>query len=415
MSATNGRPAWPRIYLVRHGETDWNAEGLLLSRTDRPLNTRGEAQARDLAASLADIAWDRAFASPLVRARRTAEIALAARSDALTLTLDERLVEMDFGPYEGMSEAELEADPVAVTRRRDGSRSSKASKRKPPSRRVPGPSTPRSPTFRGSPLSWATDGCSRILIATCVLGVPSQVAGRMRMRNGRPGDRGAGPRSAPARLQPGPGERRSAGLTRARTDLTLMGSIGPDRRQPPVRRCPAPVAARTQPPRGHTRNAHIEQRTWTSSTSPDCRVGRNRRTTSCLGSESESSSSASSPSSRDSSATRSGSARARRRLAPRSSWPAAGRGSASCSSFLHRHRPVRVRWPATRPWGYGRHGWGPTGAPMGGGTGPGDGSSHADPRRQWVAEMHRSLHAAEAAATGTPSSRAEPPTATQAG
>ncbi len=47
MSSTGARPAWPRIYLVRHGETDWNAEGRLLSRTDRPLNTQGETQARD--------------------------------------------------------------------------------------------------------------------------------------------------------------------------------------------------------------------------------------------------------------------------------------------------------------------------------------------------------------------------------
>ena len=66
------------------------------------------------------------------------------------------------------------------------------------------------------------------------------------------------------------------------------------------------------------------------------------------------------------------------------------------------------------PWDYGHRGWGPTGAAMGSGTGPGDGSSHADLRRQWVAEMHRSLHAADAAATGTPSSGAEPPTANPA-
>ena len=67
------------------------------------------------------------------------------------------------------------------------------------------------------------------------------------------------------------------------------------------------------------------------------------------------------------------------------------------------------------PWGYGHRGWAPNGAAMGGGTGTGDGSSHADPRRQWVAEMHRSLHAAEAAASGRSSSGVEPPTATPAG
>jgi len=185
MTSTNGRPAWPRIYLVRHGETDWNAQGLLLSRTDRPLNARGEAQARDLALSLADIAWDRAFASPLVRARRTAEVALAARAQAPALVLDERLVEMDFGPYEGISEAELEADPVAVTRRRDGAQ-------------LPGVETEAAVEERawafyagiaelpGMTLVVGHGRMLRILIATCVLRVPAAVAGSLRMRNCRP-------------------------------------------------------------------------------------------------------------------------------------------------------------------------------------------------------------------------------------
>jgi len=186
VSSTNERPAWPRIYLVRHGETEWNAEGRLLSRTDAPLNARGESQARHLADALADIAWDRAFASPLVRARRTAEVALAARADAPALVLDERLVEMDFGPYEGMSEAELEADPVAaVTRRRDGAQ-------------LPGVETEAAVEARarafyadiadlpGTSLVVGHGRMLRILIATCVLRVPAAVAGSLRMRNCRP-------------------------------------------------------------------------------------------------------------------------------------------------------------------------------------------------------------------------------------
>jgi broad specificity phosphatase PhoE len=185
MTSTNEWPTWPRIYLVRHGETDWNAQGRLLSRTDRPLNARGGGQARDLAASLADIAWDRAFTSPLVRARRTAEVALAARADAPPLTLDERLVEMDFGPYEGMSEADLEADPVAVTRRRDGAQ-------------LPGVETEAAVEARarafyadiaelpGTTLVVGHGRMLRILIATCVLRVRAAVSGSLRMRNCRP-------------------------------------------------------------------------------------------------------------------------------------------------------------------------------------------------------------------------------------
>ncbi len=75
-------PSRPRMYLVRHGETDWNATDRLLSRTDQPMNADGEAQAAELAVALAGISWDRAVASPMVRARRTAEIILTRRDDA---------------------------------------------------------------------------------------------------------------------------------------------------------------------------------------------------------------------------------------------------------------------------------------------------------------------------------------------
>ncbi len=185
MTSSAQRPSRPRIYLVRHGETDWNAQGRLLSRTDAPLNATGEAQAAGVAVALAGISWDRAFSSPLVRARRTAEIVLGARPDGPGLTLDERLVEMDFGPYEGWSESDLESDPVAVTRRRDGAQ-------------LTGVETEAAVEARarafvadladapGMTLVVGHGRMLRILIATCVLGVPASVAGRLRMRNCRP-------------------------------------------------------------------------------------------------------------------------------------------------------------------------------------------------------------------------------------
>ncbi len=175
----------PRVYLVRHGETDWNAEGRLLSYTDAPLNAIGEAQARDLAAAMASIRWDRAVSSPRIRARHTAEVVLAGRDDAPTLAIDDRLVEMDFGPYEGWSEAELEADALAVTRRRDGAQ-------------LPGIETEASVEARartfyadlagptGNTLVIGHGRMLRILIASCVLGVPASVSGSLRMRNCRP-------------------------------------------------------------------------------------------------------------------------------------------------------------------------------------------------------------------------------------
>jgi broad specificity phosphatase PhoE len=175
----------PRVYVVRHGETDWNAAGRLLSWTDAPLNAAGERQAARVANDLAGIRWDRAFASPLVRATLTAEVILAARPDAPSLVIDDRLVELDFGPYEGWSEADLEADPVAATRRRDGAS-------------LAGMETEAAVEARaraffaqitglpGTTLLVGHGRMLRILIATCVLGFPAEAASRLRMRNCRP-------------------------------------------------------------------------------------------------------------------------------------------------------------------------------------------------------------------------------------
>jgi probable phosphoglycerate mutase len=181
----------PRVYLVRHGETDWNAQGRLLSFTDQPLNDRGEQQAATLAQDLADVRWDRAFSSPRLRARTTAAAILNARSDAPPLVVDDRLREMDFGPYEGWSEAELAADPVAVTRRRDGVE-------------IPGiePAEQVAARAAGFLASLADAGGTtlvtghgrmlRIMIVTA-LGLPPAFSQSMRMRNCRP-----------AVLEPGP-------------------------------------------------------------------------------------------------------------------------------------------------------------------------------------------------------------------
>ena len=181
----------PRLYLVRHGETDWNAAGRLLSFTDAPLNARGEAQAAALGGSLASVAWGRVVCSPLVRARRTAELILASSVAPPTVEIDERLREVDFGPYEGWSEAELEADPVAVTRRRDGAQ-------------LDGVEPDEAVVERARGVLAALDGSAgaslvvghgrmlRILMAT-VLGQPPAFARTLRMRNCRP-----------AILEPGP-------------------------------------------------------------------------------------------------------------------------------------------------------------------------------------------------------------------
>jgi probable phosphoglycerate mutase len=84
------------VYLARHGETAWTVSGQHTGRTDIPLTERGERNARHLGERLRGMRFDRAFTSPLQRARRTAE--LAGFADA---AVDPDLFEWDYGAYEG--------------------------------------------------------------------------------------------------------------------------------------------------------------------------------------------------------------------------------------------------------------------------------------------------------------------------
>jgi broad specificity phosphatase PhoE len=87
------------IYLLRHGQTERNRRRTLQGRSDSPLNEQGRAEAREAARRLSGVRFDRVLSSPLVRAVETARI-VAKDAD---IAVDERLIEMDYGPYEGMS------------------------------------------------------------------------------------------------------------------------------------------------------------------------------------------------------------------------------------------------------------------------------------------------------------------------
>jgi probable phosphoglycerate mutase len=89
------------LLFVRHGETDWNAEGRLQGHTDRPLNEYGRRQARELAERLAGDGISAVYASDLIRARETAEI-VAARL-GLEVVLDPDLREKNWGNWEGLT------------------------------------------------------------------------------------------------------------------------------------------------------------------------------------------------------------------------------------------------------------------------------------------------------------------------
>lgn len=88
------------IYLIRHGETDWNTRRLLQGATDIPLNQNGIEVARLTAIGLKDVNFDLIFTSPLKRAKETAEIIRGDRN--IPIIEEERLKEISFGPYEGL-------------------------------------------------------------------------------------------------------------------------------------------------------------------------------------------------------------------------------------------------------------------------------------------------------------------------
>lgn len=89
-----------KLYLIRHGETDWNTVKRLQGATDIPLNERGEALAQATAEGMNNIPLDLIFTSPLKRAYRTAEIIRGSRK--IPIIADERIREICFGDYEGL-------------------------------------------------------------------------------------------------------------------------------------------------------------------------------------------------------------------------------------------------------------------------------------------------------------------------
>lgn len=97
------------IYLVRHGETNWNKEFRFQGQTDIPLNEYGIELAQGAAAKLKEVPFDISFCSPLCRAVETAKIILGNRQTPLTT--DKRLMEISFGCKEGCNFLEAEKDP----------------------------------------------------------------------------------------------------------------------------------------------------------------------------------------------------------------------------------------------------------------------------------------------------------------
>ncbi|MFL5193868.1 MAG: histidine phosphatase family protein [Microvirga sp.] len=119
-------PSRPTIYFIRHGETDWNLEGRLQGQKDIPLNDVGRVQAEEAARKLEalvphfeDLAY---VASPMTRTRETMEILRTTLGlHPEVYRLDDRLVELTFGTWEGMTWKEVrKAEPaLAALREQD--------------------------------------------------------------------------------------------------------------------------------------------------------------------------------------------------------------------------------------------------------------------------------------------------------
>jgi len=117
----------PTIYYIRHGETEWNAQGRLQGVQDIPLNDRGRGQSMAAGRILADLVardgWEassRAFvASPLLRARQTMELVRGVlKLPPAGYALDARLREIGYGEWEGSTLAQARMqDPGLFARR----------------------------------------------------------------------------------------------------------------------------------------------------------------------------------------------------------------------------------------------------------------------------------------------------------
>jgi len=108
-----------KILLARHGETAWNAEGRYQGQEDIPLSDVGIAQATALGERLMPVRIDRAVASPLARATRTAQLALGV-ARASRLGSDEGFLEIAHGEWEGLLASEIATrDPDRLRAWRD--------------------------------------------------------------------------------------------------------------------------------------------------------------------------------------------------------------------------------------------------------------------------------------------------------
>ncbi|MCQ2483106.1 MAG: histidine phosphatase family protein [Clostridia bacterium] len=89
------------LYIMRHGQTEWNVLHKMQGRTDVPLNDTGRQMALKAGEEYKSVHFDVCYCSPLNRALETARLVLKGRD--IPIIIDDRLIEMGFGIYEGLA------------------------------------------------------------------------------------------------------------------------------------------------------------------------------------------------------------------------------------------------------------------------------------------------------------------------
>jgi probable phosphoglycerate mutase len=189
MTQASGSRPERRLILVRHGATAWNAEGRYTTRSDIPLSPAGLEQARTTAAALAGEGIDRVFCSPLARARETGRIIVEAQLNGRPeMVVDERLTEIDAGPFEGLTPAEIDAGPLREAHARWRADSGVVT---PPGAEPLEAARDRAAAFladvsalEGTTLAATHGSLTRVLVASVVLAADPAAHRRMWLSNG---------------------------------------------------------------------------------------------------------------------------------------------------------------------------------------------------------------------------------------
>jgi broad specificity phosphatase PhoE len=93
------------LYIIRHGQTDWNVSRIVMGQSDVPLNAVGQAQAEALASAVGSLEVDALYCSPQLRARQTAEP--LGKVWGTNVVMEPALAEVDFGEWVGRTYGQL--------------------------------------------------------------------------------------------------------------------------------------------------------------------------------------------------------------------------------------------------------------------------------------------------------------------